>query len=173
MLKKLLEHFFLFITSRELLIIIGLIIVASSVPMFLEQFYFVKSHWGMVPSEHDIGEIEGLIDGFGGILVAAGVFLEERETLRSLSIHPKIPETNQTQLYLNEVAHHNGMGILLLGLFIEIGTQILEMPERVINSDGIEVYILTGCLVLSAFALIIMIDFVKDYVKTYFLKRFK
>jgi hypothetical protein len=65
------------------------------------------------------------------------------------------------------------MGILLMGLFVEIGSQVMEMPSRVINTDGIEVYILAICLFLSYIAIIIQLDFIKDFGKTYFLKQYK
>lgn len=44
---------------------------------------------------------------------------------------------------------------------------------RVINTDGIEVYILAICLFLSYIAIIIQLDFIKDFGKTYFLKQYK
>ena len=49
--------------------------------MYLEQIYFLKSHWNVHPHEALIAEMEELLDGFGGILVASGVFFEERELL--------------------------------------------------------------------------------------------
>ncbi|MES2558860.1 MAG: hypothetical protein V4590_03925 [Bacteroidota bacterium] len=166
MFNKYLNHFFLFITSRELLILMGLIIIGTSVPMFIEQFLFIKHCWGTIPQDALIGEMEELIDGLAGILVAAGVFFEERETIRKLATRKE--ETHSRQLYHNEIAHHNGMGILLIGLFMEIGSQVLEMPQRVINTDGIEMHIITLCFILSIFAFVILLDFVKDFIKTYF-----
>lgn len=170
MFKKTLSSFFIFITSRELLLLLGLVILVSSVPMYLEQIYFLKSHWNVHPHEALIAEMEELLDGFGGILVASGVFFEERETLRKMSGASISNELRNE--YLNEVAHHNGMGLLLMGLFIEIGTQILEVPPRVINSDGMEITIFSICFLLSTFAFIILLDFLKDYTKTYFLKKY-
>lgn len=143
--------------------------------MIAELSRFVIDNWNGSPSMDSIGEIQELIDGYGGILVAAGVFFEERETLRHLSKNKNVPHEDNSKLqnYLNLIAHHNGMGILLMGLFIEIGSQILEMPSRVVNTDGIEVYILALCMVLCYFAVIIMLDFVKDFGKTYVLKSYK
>ena len=175
MYKNFLNKFFIIISSREMMLILCIIILFSSLPMIAELTRFVFDYWGGSPTMDEIGEIQELIDGYGGILVAAGVFFEERETLRHLS---KIKseasnENKKLQDYLNLIAHHNGMGILLMGLFIEIGSQILEMPSRVVNTDGIEVYILALCMVLCYFAIIIMLDFVKDFGKTYFLKSYK
>lgn len=153
------------------MLLLCLIILFSSLPMIAELSRFVIENWNASPSMDSIGEIQELIDGYGGILVAAGVFFEERETLRHLSKikNVTIKEDSKLQSYLNLIAHHNGMGILLMGLFIEIGSQILEMPSRVVNTDGIEVYILALCMILCYFAIIIMLDFVKDFGKTYFI----
>lgn len=171
MFKNTLSTFFNLITSRELLIVLGLIILASSIPMYLEQIFYLKNNWGLSASDHAIGEMEELLDGFGGILVAVGVFLEERETLRKMSgFEVKNAVLND---YLNEVAHHNGMGLLLMGLFIEIGTQIIEVPARVVNTNGMENSIFTICFILSTITFIILLDFLKDYIKTYFLKKYK
>lgn len=171
MFKTALNYFFQVITSRSLLIILGLIIFASSIPMYLEQIFYLKNYWGFNASDHAIGEMEELLDGFGGILVAVGVFMEERETLRKMSgFEVKNVVLND---YLNEVAHHNGMGLLLMGLFIEIGTQIIEVPPRVINTNGMENGIFTICFILSSITFIILLDFLKDYIKTYFLKKYK
>lgn len=175
MYKNLLSKFFVVISSREMMLFICLIMLLTSLPLVTELSHFVFSFWGTEPTLEEIGEMQELIDGYGGILVAAGVFFEERETLIHLSHkrNQKVEEPSQLQSYLNQIAHHNGMGILLMGLFIEIGSQIMEMPSRIINTDGIEVYILAICLLLSYIAVIIQLDFIKDFGKTYFLKQYK
>ncbi len=126
----------------------------------------------MEPTDAELEEIEDLIDGVAGILIAAGVFFEERETLRKINAHNE--EAQSTQIYLNEVAHHNGMGILLVGLFMKIGTLLIRLPERIITvTHSVENYIFAACLLLSIVSLFIMFDFLKDYLKTYFLKAYK
>lgn len=168
---KLLNRFFAVIVSREMMVLIGLVLFASSLPLFVEQFRFIARNWSVHPSLHAIEEMEELLDGFGGILVAAGVFFESRETLVIMSQKQVYHKT--LDHYLTEVAHHNGMGILLMGLFIEIGTQVLELPTHVFNSDGLEYSIFVVCFLLSTISLIIIFDFLKDYIKTYFLKKYK
>lgn len=175
MYKNLLSRFFVVISSREMMIIICIIMLVTSLPLVSELSHFVFSFWNTKPTLNEIGEMQELIDGYGGILVAAGVFFEERETLIHLSHkrNQKVEEPTVLQSYLNQIAHHNGMGILLMGLFVEIGSQIMEMPSRIINTDGIEVYILALCLLLSYVAVIIQLDFIKDFGKTYFLKQYR
>ncbi len=176
MYKNLLSKFFIVISSREMMLIICIIMLITSLPLVAELTHFVFNYWKANPTLEEIGEMQELIDGYGGILVAAGVFFEERETLIHLSHkrnQKEQAEPTVLETYLNLIAHHNGMGILLMGLFVEIGSQIMEMPSRVINTDGIEVYILAICLFLSYVAIIIQLDFIKDFGKTYFLKQYK
>jgi hypothetical protein len=172
MIARLLNLIFIFITSRPMFIIIGGVLFTIALPMISEQWYFLHNYWLQEPTDAQLDEMEELIDGLAGILVAAGVFFEERETIRKINAHKE--ETEPTQIYLNEVAHHNGMGILLLGLFMEIGTQAIRLPERLIKiNHTTEKYIFVACLFMSIIALVIMFDFLKDYVKTYILKEFK
>lgn len=169
MIARFLNIVFVFITSRPLFIILGVALFAIEIPMIAEQWYFLQHFWSVEPTELQLDEVEELIDGLAGILVAAGVFFEERETIRKINSHKE--ETDAAEIYMNEVAHHNGMGILLLGLFMEIGTQAIRLPERLINiSHTTEKYIFAACLLMSVLSLIIMFDFLKDYIKTYFVK---
>ncbi len=169
MLGKLLNQFFLFLIAREILILLGIVILATCTPLAWEQGYLIRKHWDIIPTGHDLEEMEDLVDALGGVFVAAGVFLESREALRNLALFQK-EETDSLQLYMNDIAHHNGMGILLVGLFMEIGTAIMKIPERLINTDGAEKYVFSVCLVLSIAGLYIVFDFVKDFIISYVVK---
>lgn len=172
MISRILNVIFIFITSRPMFIIIGGVLFVSSLPMIAEQWHFLHLYWSIEPTDTALDEVEELIDGLAGIFVAAGVFFEERETIRKINAHKE--ETHPAQIYLNEVAHHNGMGILLLGLFMEIGTQAIRLPERLISiNHTLEKYIFAACLLMSVIALVIMFDFLKDYCKTYFKAEYK
>ncbi len=169
MIARILNTFFVAITSRPMFIVLGGLLFAISIPMIAEQWHFLRNFWFVEPSDAQLDEIEELIDGLAGILVAAGVFFEERETLRKINAHKE--ETDAAEIYMNEVAHHNGMGLLLFGLFMEIGTQAIRLPERLIAiNHTTEKYIFAACFLMSVASLVIMFDFVKDYVKTYFVK---
>ena len=165
--SRLLERFFLTLCAREMLILLGLAVILAAIPVLLEQGHFLRTFWGALPGHDEVEEMERLIDGLAGVLVAGGVFLESRETLRKMALH-HAAETTNLQLQLNEVAHHNGMGLLLVGLFMEIGTALVGMPTRVVDVRGAEKYVFAVCCVLTVAALVILLDFLKDYVRTYF-----
>lgn len=164
MLAKLLARLFLAITSREMFILLGIGLAALSVPMIREQWRFVGSYDPSMTHE-TLHEIEGIVDGLAGILVAAGVFMESRDTIRKMA-SPGYEQT-KVEARLNEVAHQNGMGILLVGLLMEIGTLLIGLPRRVIDTHGFEKHIFSFCTVLSILAVVILYDLVKDYLLTY------
>ena len=165
---SLMNKAFLLFTCREMMILFAILMFLVSIPMVLEQFFILWEHWSIPPSDKMIDEMENLIDGFAGVLVAAGVYMEERAAIREIALGKT--EDIPLQHYLNEISLHNGMGILMMGLFMEVGTLVLEMPERLINTDGTEKHIFGICLTLSILSLIILLDFVKDYIVTYFKK---
>ena len=172
MFSRVLSRIFLAITSREMFLVIGVFLALLCMPMILEQWRFVRAY---VPLEsHEmLHEMEGIVDGLAGILVAAGVFLESRDTIRRMAAnlpHDHV-EHDPIQVRLNEVAHQNGMGILIVGLLMEIGTLLIGLPARVIDAKRFERGIFAMCMVLSVLAVIILYDFVKDYLLTYRMKR--
>jgi hypothetical protein len=164
-----LGRLFLVLTSRVVFIGIGVGLTALSVPMVLAQWRFVRE---FVPGQTllEAGhEIDNIIDGLGGILVAAGVFIESRDTLRKMG-NP-VGDSPELEARLNEVAHQNGMGILLVGLLMEIGTLLLGLPTRIIDVRQWERGIFATCTGLSILAVLILYDLVKDYLLTYRMKR--
>lgn len=170
MLAKLLARLFLAITSREMFLALGVGLVLLTVPMMMEQWRFVRDYAPGMSSE-TLHEMEGIVDGLAGILVAAGVFMETRDTIRKMAT-PRMDEYRETPLEhrLNEVAHQNGAGILLTGLLMEIGTLLIGLPSRVMNTKRFEREIYVACLVCTVLTLIILYDFVKDYLLTYRMK---
>jgi len=170
MFAKVLSRIFLVITSREVFLVLALVLAALSVPMILEQWRFVR-HYEPVAHEA-LHEMEGIVDGLAGILVAAGVFIESRDTIRRMATGEKHDApVDAVEARLNEVAHQNGIGILIVGLLMEIGTLLIGLPARVIDAKRFERGIFATCAVLSCLALLILYDFVKDYLLTYRMKR--
>lgn len=170
MLTRLLNNLFLALSTRPVMILTGLLLVLITCVLGLEQWHFVVQYWGIHPDEHTIEEIEEAIDGLGLVYVAIGVYLEERETLRHLAhrhTHHDEAESPR-EVYLNEVAHQNGMGLLLMGLFMEVAMLALKLPDRIVYTHGLEAHCVAACIVMSVICVFILADFLKDYIKTYF-----
>jgi hypothetical protein len=167
MLAKVLARLFLAITSREMFIALGVFLGVLSVPMMMEQWRFIREYKPGMTHEM-LHEMEGIIDGLAGILVAAGVFMESRDTIRKMAMTDYRETTVEHRL--NEVAHQNGAGILMIGLLMEIGTLLIGLPRRVLNTQRFEREIYVACLICTGLSLIILYDFVKDYLLTYRIK---
>ena len=97
------------------------------------------------------------------ILISWGVALEERHKLREVfGLEPEESkeETDFHDPYeeaLDENCHRYGLGLLLLGLFAEVGEECVKIPDRIINTDGIEseVLIFSGLLLFLGGVLMI------------------
>lgn len=162
MFARLLARLFRFMTSREVFLLLGLGLALITGLMLVEQVRFVKDYTG-----GESKEAEGIVDGLAGVLVAAGVFLEGREILRKMGGAAE----DTVEARLNEVAAQNGMGILIVALLMEIGTLLIGLPPRVLDTHGSERGIFGGCALLSLLTLAILYDFVKDYLLTYRMRR--
>lgn len=162
MVYKVVNFLLAVITKR--IVFMGLIVVT-----FTFSFYCLKGllqfmHVFSSMNETEIDQMSETLNGIAGVLVAIGVLLEERETIQKMANI----EITEIDTHLNEVAHHNGLGLLLLGLFMEIITLLIEAPKSIINTGGLEIYLFGFCFLLVVLSMLIEIDFIKDYTKSFF-----
>ena|SRR6185312_7451517 len=155
------------ITKR--IVFMGLNIITFTFSFYCLKGLFQFMHVFSDMSEQEIDQMSETLNGIAGVLVAIGVLLEERETIQKMA---KI-NARPIDEYLNEVAHHNGLGLLLIGLFMEIITLLIEAPKTIINTGGFEIYLFGFCFLLVIFSMLIEIDLVKDYTKSFFKKENK
>lgn len=105
---------------------------------------------------NDFGEIEDLLDGIGTILVAYGVALEERDTImRFFKIYPK--HFNEWENATDHLCHFYGLFFLLLGLFMEVAVELVKLPYKVFNTEGIEWLIFSVGAAFCAAAVVLLI----------------
>jgi succinate dehydrogenase hydrophobic anchor subunit len=84
---------------------------------------------------HD--ETADIIEGLGIIMIAWGVALEERYKLREVfHLLPKKRSEISYQNAVDENCHCFGLRLLLLGLFAEVGAECVSVPDRIINTSG-------------------------------------
>ena len=167
MVYKIVNLILSFITKR-------IVFMSLNIITFVFSFYCLKGlfqfmHVFSSMSEQEIDQMSETLNGIAGVLVAIGVLLEERETIQKMANI----STRPIDTHLNEVAHHNGLGLLLIGLFMEIITLLIEAPKTIINTSGVEIYLFGFCFLLVIFSMLIEIDFIKDYTKSYFKKASK
>jgi hypothetical protein len=118
-----------------------------------------------------IDQMSDTLNSVAGVLVALGVLMESRVTIQKM-IKAKIKDEH-LQEYINEIAEHNGMGLLLLGLFMEIVTLVIYVPNRLIDTSGVELYLFYSCFFFLIISMLVELDLIKDYIKTYFWKNEK
>ena len=116
---------------------------------------------------HGVEHINITLNGIGAVLISLGVLMESRETITRMTK----TKMNELQEYLNDSAEYCGMGLLLVGLFIEIFAVIIEVPNNLVNTVGIENYLYSVCVILIILSIIIKGSFIKDYLLTYFNKK--
>ena len=86
---------------------------------------------------NNVPELEEMVDGIATIFVAYGVALEERGSLMHIfHLYPALVSPRQD--FTDHICHSYGLSLLLLGLFMELAVQLVKIPDRVINTQGIE-----------------------------------
>lgn len=97
-------------------------------------------------------EVEEEITGVGVILIGWGVALEERQTLRE--IFGILPGRNEAiEQEIDHACHRAGLGLLIFGLFAEVAAECIRIPDRIINTAGIEDEVFTIGSVMLVFGL--------------------
>ncbi len=167
MVYKLLNFTLNGIISRFSFIIINLLTFIFSIYCLIYLSGFVKVYdKGMNPDIID--NMSDTLNSVAGVLVALGVLMECRLTIQKMT-RVKVKD-EYLQEYLNEVAEHNGMGLLLLGLFMEIVTLMIYVPNKLIDTTGIELYLFCSCFFFLIVSMLVELDLIKDYFLTYLRK---
>ncbi|NLI82693.1 MAG: hypothetical protein GX443_13540 [Deltaproteobacteria bacterium] len=101
-------------------------------------------------------DLENMSDGLGTIFIGYGVVIEERGTLMDFfGLYPE--HFNQRQDAVDHLCHWYGLMYLILGLFMEIGVQIIKIPNRLINTMGMEGPIFGVNIVFMLLALLLLV----------------
>lgn len=109
------------------------------------------------------------LEGIATIFVALGVFYECREDIMEKILKCKLRPYDH---YLNIVAYEDGIGLLVIGLFMEILTISIKTPNDILDTRSVEYILLIICMVLVVISIFIQFDLFKDYLKTYFTKKY-
>lgn len=96
----------------------------------------------------EIDEMSKVMCGTGSTIVSYGIVLEERKSLmRIFECYPYYK--NQKESAVDDICNDGGIVLLVIGLFIEVTQQFVEIPNDVINTEGKESIIFTiGCILL-------------------------
>ncbi|MFH1136756.1 MAG: hypothetical protein V1816_11815 [Pseudomonadota bacterium] len=120
-----------FFTHRYTLAFINLVLLVILSNCLWEAFSYLTD------AIDNAGEIEDVLDGLGAIFVAYGVALEERETLmRIFRLYPRLQ--NRLEEAVDHVCHVSGLLLLIVGLFMEVTVEAVKLPNRILNTQGVE-----------------------------------
>ncbi len=164
MVYKLVNFILNVITKRLSFILLNLLTFIFSIYCLKYLFGFVKTY--DVMNIEVIDQMSDTLNSVAGMLVALGVLMECRVTIQKMTKTP----TTELDEYLNEIAEHNGVGLLLLGLFMEIVTLMIYVPNKLIDTSGIEIYLFDSCFVFIIISMLVELDLIKDFIITYFKK---
>lgn len=113
-------------------------------PLTLALFELGALLWGTGLGHHEsVQEAGHIVEGLGVILIGWGVVLEERAGVSHL-LGGLPSEDPAYEAALDALCHHHGLALLVLGLMAEIVVQCVEVPDHIINTDGIERVVMTG-----------------------------
>ena len=99
---------------------------------------------------------EDIVEAIGVILIGWGVVLEERHALREIfGLHRMADE--RWQIGLDRNCAHFGVGQLVLGLFAEICVGAVRVPNNVINTAGIDEWVLLLGVAFTGIGAILLI----------------
>lgn len=150
--------------SRFSFILLNLLTFIFTIYCLIYLFGFVRTY-NVTMNADLIDQMSDTLNSVAGVLVALGVLMESRITIQKMT---KSTDSFYINEHLNEIAEHNGMGLLLIGLFMEIVTLMIYVPNQLIDTSGIELYLFYSCFLFLVLSMLVEFDLIKDYLKTYF-----
>jgi hypothetical protein len=114
----------------------------------------------------DFKEPVEIVSTIAIVMIGWGVALEERHVLREML--GMIGHADEAwQAGVDALCHRVGVGILVLGLFAEICAEVVHLPDRIINTDGRELWYLAVGIALITLGGFIMTRHVVKLLATY------
>jgi hypothetical protein len=119
------------LTHRFALSFFNLLVLAASASTLTEAVRL------LLDQINNPAEMELILDGIAIIYIALGVALEERDSLmKFFGLYPKC-FSNQEEI-VDRNCHFYGLLILIAGLLMEMSVELVKIPNRVLNTEGIE-----------------------------------
>ena len=131
---------------------IAFIEIVIIIPMVLATLQMRKVLWRTV----DLHEAMDIVSGVAIIMIALGVVLEERKTIREVFELTSGPDEAR-QERLDVSCHHYGVGQLVFGLFAALCIELIRIPNTIIYTGETDDWLVAGGMVfvvLGAFLLI-------------------
>jgi len=134
--------------SPVAIVLINLIIL---VPMVLSVFDLLPTIW----FQRDFVEPVHIVTTVAVMMIGWGVALEERHVVREMLGMVGRPD-EAWQSSLDQLCHRVGVGMLVLGLFADVCVEMIDLPDRIINTSGQEHLLLSISVVLISVGSVIL-----------------
>lgn len=96
----------------------------------------------------EVDDMSKVTCGMGATIVSYGIVLEERKSLmRIFQCYPYYKTPQETTV--DDICNDDGIVLLVIGLFVEVTQQLVEIPNDVIDTEGHEgVLFSIGCVLI-------------------------
>lgn len=136
-------------TSVPCIAVIGMLI------MFPLSFGVLAAQRDLLAGK-DVEHIVDMLEGLAIILIGWGVAIEERHSLREMAGLIGTPD-DERQVAIDHVSHSDGVCMLILGLFAEIGVEAVRLPNDVLPTFDFDhgvTWIAVGLVVVGGLVLL-------------------
>lgn len=139
------------LTHRWLILLINLATAYIIIQLNRHYIFFFD---GLAEHNHALAES---LTGVGVLMIGWGVALEERQALRHIFRMPDLDAADQTAI--DHLCHYYGVGLLLMGLFSEILIEFVKLPNEIVNTAGLNEFVLGVSDALLGVCLIFLLCF--------------
>lgn len=97
----------------------------------------------------EVDDMSKVMCGTGSTIVSYGIVLEERKSLMSIfQCYPALKSKKETMV--DSICSDDGIVLMVIGLFIEVTQQLIEIPNDVVNTKGKEsiIFAVGFCLLI-------------------------
>ncbi|MGE5658658.1 MAG: hypothetical protein ACM37W_18825 [Actinomycetota bacterium] len=141
-----------FLTGRIFIVCLNFLVTFLTIRILITAVPLLPNY---AANEH---QLETLIEGIDNVLISFGVVLEERGFLMNLlKLYPTF--SNRREKLTDHTCEAYGIGFLLLGLFMEIPSTQIALPNDIVNTVGLEHLLYFIVLILSVISLVLLVKF--------------
>lgn len=154
-LRKLLKLslFSVLVRNRWVVGILAIGMLWMVIPLCLYLWTFTMQHWGKAVDHKEVDHLIHVVDGVAMLFITIGVIFESRSILR-----PTGQAVDEYEARLDHHAESEGLEILVAGLAMETLTEVLDMPNDLVNSSTHEAAFAAGILLMVVYAVLCTLD---------------
>ena len=140
----------LVLTSRYCIFVINVLFMLISLLSLQEMLPLLYN------AQDNLHEMESIMENLGVILIGYGVAIEERcAFMHIFRLYPA--HESPVQQHVDHHCHEYGLCYLLLGLLLEVCVAVIKIPNRIINTENLEMAVYCVALVFLVWNALLML----------------